>query len=48
MTDLPKRETSSRKAKEMSLTKREMMENLLKDDDDDILDLSDSDDDATW
>ena len=48
MTDLPKREISSRKAKEMSLTKREMMENLLKDEDDDILDLSDSDDDATW
>jgi hypothetical protein len=46
-----KRESSRRKAKEGNLAKKHMQERLLEDDDDGALpglDLSDSDDDATW
>jgi len=47
-----KRESSRRKAKEGNLAKKHMQERLLEDDDEDGglpgLDLSDSDDDATW
>ena len=46
-----KRESSRRKAKEGNLTKKHMQEQLLEDDEDGGLpglDLSDSDDDATW
>lgn len=49
MAVLPKRESSRRKAKDNSSTKRIMQERLLEDDDElPGLDLSDSDDDATW
>ena len=46
---LPKRESSRRKAKENSSTRRIMQERLLEDDEElPGLDLTDSDDDATW
>jgi len=49
VAELPKRETSRRKAKENSSTRRIMQERLLEDDEEmPGLDLSDSDDDATW
>ncbi len=48
--NLPKRESSRRKAKDQSTNKRAMQNKLLQDDEDQIpgLDLSDSDEDATW
>ena len=52
MAVLPKRESSRRKAKDNISKKVRLQENLLDDDDDEDrlpgLDLSDSDDDATW
>ena len=49
MEILPKRESSRRKAKENSSTRRIMQERLLEDDEEmPGLDLTDSDDDATW
>ena len=48
---LPKRESSRRKAKDNMSRKIKMQEDLLDDEDDDALpglDLSDSDDDASW
>ena len=51
MAVLPKRESSRRKAKDNMSKKVQMQERLLEEEDDDQLpglDLSDSDDDATW
>ena len=48
---LPKRESSRRKAKENSSSKRAMQDKILQEEDENAipgLDLSDSDDDATW
>ena len=52
MDVLPKRESSRRKAKDNSSTKRILQEKMLaggdEDSDEKDVDLSDSDDDATW
>ena len=51
MAVLPKRESSRRKAKDNMSKKLKMQEHLLDDEDDDQLpglDLSDSDEDASW